>query len=782
MKRSINIVLLLCLSLAGTIMAQERDRRAVLDVKCVNPYVTHTSVAPDGSIWMATMCGEVFIADNIGSTWRTLREGELGSSGRDYENITAFNRQTAVVSGNIWDGGFKDIMRTATGGLFWDKVAYKSIKGGEWFHPAWRGEGGRMWIGSQDGMLAFSADSGRTFTTLRDTAFDRKTGIKEICMTSAECGFVGCSDNSLYATTDNWHHYRRLPTPFDQKVITRDGIVRHIRQWRDYLIVVQVDGSYYTPVKETIWKRTPVKLLYFEADSAAARLWGIDDNFRVVMTEDFEHWKQMGVSALFTIGIYDGRLYCRIEEGVIRVGADGAVDSCLFLTTERPLGEPKTTLAHGRRMWGSDGKGVYILDSQGWYRVAWEPYFGGMTPDPDSEDRVVIMTDDNRNYAVDTAGRVEPYTYPQPTAAFLKSGLRSLSIQTYRNLGYNYIREEIAYNRVGDSLVKTLSSVEGDSVFWRRVPVAGVEWALLALGADYSRYPTPQDFGLEDTTLDLHDIFEVKTTGSSSNKYGYVVTFVNQEGDSLIAFGRTDSHCNFGGSTRFPWLLPMYVSCREAFFVTYQPVLWQTLRNAMPDSMMLRDYLDNSTLCPEVKLRSGDLLFLGNDLWYRTEMDKAIEASTGNYTHVAMMEVDSLGVEWIIEATPRDGVERKTFDRFLEENHLHMFGTLSIFRLAVPFDTAAVVARAHSFLGQAYDDCFLPNNGKMYCSELIYECFLDTAGKHLFEAKPMNWRDAEGQLPKYWKEHFRKLGMKVPEGVPGTNPTDLSRSPLLRKL
>ena len=46
----------------------------------------------------------------------------------------------------------------------------------------------------------------------------------------------------------------------------------------------------------------------------------------------------------------------------------------------------------------------------------------------------------------------------------------------------------------------------------------------------------------------------------------------------------------------------------------------------------------------------------------------------------------------------------------------------------------------------------------------------------------MNWRDAEGQLPKYWKEHFRKLGMKVPEGVPGTNPTDLSRSPLLRKL
>ena len=46
----------------------------------------------------------------------------------------------------------------------------------------------------------------------------------------------------------------------------------------------------------------------------------------------------------------------------------------------------------------------------------------------------------------------------------------------------------------------------------------------------------------------------------------------------------------------------------------------------------------------------------------------------------------------------------------------------------------------------------------------------------------MNWRDAKGKLPKYWKNHFRKLGMKIPKGVPGTNPTDLSRSPLLQKL
>ena len=37
-------------------------------------------------------------------------------------------------------------------------------------------------------------------------------------------------------------------------------------------------------------------------------------------------------------------------------------------------------------------------------------------------------------------------------------------------------------------------------------------------------------------------------------------------------------------------------------------------------------------------------------------------------------------------------------------------------------------------------------------------------------------------LPGYWVKHFKKLKLPVPEGVMGTNPTDLLRSPLLRKL
>lgn len=173
--------------------------------------------------------------------------------------------------------------------------------------------------------------------------------------------------------------------------------------------------------------------------------------------------------------------------------------------------------------------------------------------------------------------------------------------------------------------------------------------------------------------------------------------------------------------------------------------------------------IGNTVFAQQPALRPGDLLFFRDS----EGMGRAVQESTGEYTHVAIA-IDSV---WTIDATPGDGVS------------LRYQGTdirADIYRLTIPFDTAAVVARARSFIGQPYDDAFLPDNGAMYCSELVYECYLDSNGNHLFEAKPMNWRNKEGKMPKYWKRHFKKLKMPIPEGVPGTNPTDLSRSALLK--
>ncbi len=780
----IQIILFLLLAATVQVQAQQRDRLAELNVVCRNAVVTYTSVAPDGTLWMATMCGEIYRADDIHSPWKILKEGELLSD-EEFENIAAFDRNTAVIVGNMWSY----IRRTSTGGKLWNRVKYVSKRGHEWFHPIWRGQGGELWTGSQDGYLAFSTDRGRTFTVLRDTAFDRKMGIDDIYMLSSDSGWIAGHNYGLYSTSDNWLTYHFLPTPYGKSV-------SRVRPWKGYLIVKQSGKSYYTKADgDGRWQPTPLTLSDFEVDNAMGKLWAINSKGEIVLMEEIDQWKPMGVNALFIIGIHDGRLYCRVNEGVMRVGTDGVLDHCPFLTAERALDAPEKTFTHGNLLWGFDEKSVYLHDAEGWYRVARPLDISGVTPDPDRNDRVIVLTYSGENFSIDTAGLVEPYTYTKPLADFVNPGLQSLEITTFSTLGYNVHKETIGFRRDGDLLIENARTTteqsfdphikDGPKIKTSPVTVdnnsdkhqlsaTSLERTLQTLGERYHYYPTPLDFGLNDTLLDLHEVY---ASGSiySTNKCGYFITFVNRANDTLFVWGSTSAYVDLGGSTHYPWMLPMMVSWREAEFTTYQPCLWQTLREAMPDSMQLREYLDNSTLHPRYTLQSGDLLFLTEN---KSDMENAITASTGEYTHVALVERDSADDVWVIEASPAKGVRRIPYSQF-ERKHLLRFylATVNIYRLAEPFDTAAVIARAKSLIGKPYDYAFLPDNDAYYCSEFIQAVF-----GGIFESKPMNWRDADGNLPEYWEKHFKELGIPVPEGVPGTNPTDLSKSEKLKKV
>ena len=158
-------------------------------------------------------------------------------------------------------------------------------------------------------------------------------------------------------------------------------------------------------------------------------------------------------------------------------------------------------------------------------------------------------------------------------------------------------------------------------------------------------------------------------------------------------------------------------------------------------------------------------------------MDDAISSSTGDgFVHVAIVEVDSEGTAWLIDATPRKGVSREKLEtKLLEEK-----GKAVLMRLKDSTGVTASVQRAKGLIGSHYDFAFLPDNDAYYCSELVYECFLRPDGSHIFSSQPMNFLDSEGNLPEYWKELFEKMQMDVPQGLPGTNPEDLSRSTTLR--
>ncbi len=787
--RRLGIIAMLLTLTVGGLTAQTRDRRVDLEVRCLR----EANLSSTETIWIVTRCGAVYRADSIGDTWHTLQaQAEGGWHEPHFEGVAAFGNHTAVAVGFLADEHvphYRHVLRTTTEGQLWDTVHFGDDS--HWIHGLHYTSDGHIWMGSAQatsaGHLFYSADSGRTFTTLR-TELDTTLSIWDIYMADSVNGLIGDYENMIFSTTDNWRTFRRLPTPRDQGLKRGRGIAAMpLRPWHGMLLVCQGNGSYYTPTDSIQWAPTPLPLTGFEVDTVLGDLWAITDSGQLVLMSDLEHWRVVAegldVDHDRICGTLGGRIYLLTENGVVRVGPDGRADTCGFFTREQTLDEVfdklfkeywsyaneyLPTLSHGGRLWRTDGSSIYLHDALGWYRIAKPLGVSKILPDPDRSNRIIFLRNDEKTYALDTTGHYEPYTYHNPLESFVKSGLQSVEIATHRGGCFHFEKDIIRYTRHGDQLRESANTVDSSKHAPMLFPADILEHTLSQLGETYSRFPTHADFGMKEGDVDLEKVFAPE--GGCTSYSGYRITLVNRNGDTLTVRGSSSADC--GGY--FPWLLPMNFSWQNAAFVSYQPALWQALRPMMPQDMILRDKLNNNAL---FDLRPGDLLF------YRDTagMGAAVRESTGEYTHVALVE--SVGdTVWIIDATQKYGVSRRPFLR--KRNDMRPYP--DIYRVEHGcYNIDSVLSRARSFVGQTYDNAFLPDNGALYCSELIYEVFLDDCsakGRHLFETKPMNWRDKEGKIPQYWQEHFKKLEMEVPEGVPGTNPTDMSRSPLLRKL
>lgn len=179
-------------------------------------------------------------------------------------------------------------------------------------------------------------------------------------------------------------------------------------------------------------------------------------------------------------------------------------------------------------------------------------------------------------------------------------------------------------------------------------------------------------------------------------------------------------------------------------------------------------------------------------------MDRAIYSATSvssdtlrSYSHVAVIEVVDDSV-FVIEAVPLKGVVRRPYEEFRNENPdcdvrrvrpeiiAEIAGRQGVTPELVRW---SFVERAKSRIGEGYDYVYGPDNRFCYCSELVYDSFIDTAAMpgdcHLFAAAPMNFLDADGGLPEFWAGLFEAFHVPVPQGVPGTNPNDMFRSPVL---
>ena len=157
--------------------------------------------------------------------------------------------------------------------------------------------------------------------------------------------------------------------------------------------------------------------------------------------------------------------------------------------------------------------------------------------------------------------------------------------------------------------------------------------------------------------------------------------------------------------------------------------------------------------------RTGDLLF-----HVASKGNAITDVTPGMIDHVAIVvEKDS-----VIEAVSH-GVKTTPIDSLRQQEGYFLIGKV------IGADRKASVAQARQYIGRSYDRLYLKDNEDIYCSELVQFSFVDAQGKPIFSPIPMSFHDDTGNITDYWKEFYKKQGLEVPEGQPGTNPSELSQ-------
>lgn len=170
----------------------------------------------------------------------------------------------------------------------------------------------------------------------------------------------------------------------------------------------------------------------------------------------------------------------------------------------------------------------------------------------------------------------------------------------------------------------------------------------------------------------------------------------------------------------------------------------------------------------------GDLIFAYSSTSGKAISDATVHDSTAlPVYHVAIATwVD--GKPYVLEAID-EGVVLTPYDKFCERTMSK--GGMLLGRLKDRSGVDQSVSNAMEHLGKPYDDLYMIDTQEIYCSELVQLSYVNGKGQRLFPLINMSFHDAQGRILDYWREHYAKHGMAVPEGALGTNPAQIASDP-----
>lgn len=174
-------------------------------------------------------------------------------------------------------------------------------------------------------------------------------------------------------------------------------------------------------------------------------------------------------------------------------------------------------------------------------------------------------------------------------------------------------------------------------------------------------------------------------------------------------------------------------------------------------------------------LHSGDLIFQDLDC----PLCEAIEQVTHSYknfhfSHIGIVYIQNDSISVIeaignkVQLTPLYIFEKRT-------NKAMLVGRLKkMHQKLIPKTMSFLIQQ----LGVQYDEEFVYNNGKYYCSELIYDAFKYANNENsFFHLKPMTFYIPHtNKYDPIWLEYYKNIGKSIPQGMLGINPGGISKS------
>lgn len=180
----------------------------------------------------------------------------------------------------------------------------------------------------------------------------------------------------------------------------------------------------------------------------------------------------------------------------------------------------------------------------------------------------------------------------------------------------------------------------------------------------------------------------------------------------------------------------------------------------------------------KVTLKEGDIIFQAMNC----DLCKAINAVTEgfdgkDFSHLGLIYIQNDSI-YVIEAAGKNVklTPLEVFKTYTTET-MYVGRLKRKFRKYIP----KAIEFSLSQMGVPYDEAYLYNNGSYYCSELIYDAFLEAYKKPFFELTPMTFKEPNtNQYFQVWIDYYENLKIEIPEGELGCNPGGISTSNKLK--